>query len=244
MCSSGQGTPKKTPVRKVQYLYFTSRKNCKENYTIVLGLDQVVFWDPYIHMLLYSNNRSFTGYHTYYLKISRHQINSYTYITVRAFHPWRKVIHILMKIQGLYRHPLYFTFNRFLAEIWRKFQNCSSDTTVIKVGSFASICHLDTVAGKVDSEVQTEIEGIMNKYVQCGQSTVFFIFVLYVLFCWSYRFALGSVSTTDAAFILLKMHQISYLCSGYSNLKGTVSRDFLLLVFLMNQFPPSPRVSH
>ncbi len=27
-------------------------------------------------------------------------------------------------------------------------------------------------------------------------------------------------------------------------LKGTVSRDFLLLVFLMNQFPPSPRVVH
>ncbi len=27
-------------------------------------------------------------------------------------------------------------------------------------------------------------------------------------------------------------------------LKGTVSRDFLLLVFSMNQFPPSPRVFH
>ncbi len=27
-------------------------------------------------------------------------------------------------------------------------------------------------------------------------------------------------------------------------LKGTVSRDFLLQVFFMNQFPPSPRVSH
>jgi hypothetical protein len=26
--------------------------------------------------------------------------------------------------------------------------------------------------------------------------------------------------------------------------KGTVSRDFLLLVFFMNQFPPSLRVSH
>ncbi len=26
--------------------------------------------------------------------------------------------------------------------------------------------------------------------------------------------------------------------------KETVSRDFLLLVFFMNQFPPSPRVSH
>ncbi len=29
-----------------------------------------------------------------------------------------------------------------------------------------------------------------------------------------------------------------------SYIKGTVSRDFLLLVFFMNQFPPSPRVSH
>ncbi len=28
------------------------------------------------------------------------------------------------------------------------------------------------------------------------------------------------------------------------HLKGTVSRDFLLLVFFMNQFPPNPRVSH
>ncbi len=27
-------------------------------------------------------------------------------------------------------------------------------------------------------------------------------------------------------------------------LKGTVSRDFLLLVLFMNQFPPSPRVVH
>jgi hypothetical protein len=28
------------------------------------------------------------------------------------------------------------------------------------------------------------------------------------------------------------------------DLKGTVSRDFLLLVFFMNQFPPHPRVFH
>ncbi len=27
-------------------------------------------------------------------------------------------------------------------------------------------------------------------------------------------------------------------------IKGTVSRDFLLSVFFINQFPPSPRVSH
>jgi hypothetical protein len=30
----------------------------------------------------------------------------------------------------------------------------------------------------------------------------------------------------------------------FSWLKGTVSRDFLLLVFFMNQFPPSPWVYH
>ncbi len=29
-----------------------------------------------------------------------------------------------------------------------------------------------------------------------------------------------------------------------TSFKGTVSRDFLLLVFFMNQFPPNPRVSH
>jgi hypothetical protein len=29
-----------------------------------------------------------------------------------------------------------------------------------------------------------------------------------------------------------------------ASLKGTVSRDFSLLVFFINQFPPSPRVSH
>jgi hypothetical protein len=31
---------------------------------------------------------------------------------------------------------------------------------------------------------------------------------------------------------------------GGKILKGTVSRDFLLLVFFMNQFSPSPRVFH
>jgi hypothetical protein len=30
----------------------------------------------------------------------------------------------------------------------------------------------------------------------------------------------------------------------FEKLKGTVSRDFSLLVFFINQFPPSPRVSH
>ena len=32
--------------------------------------------------------------------------------------------------------------------------------------------------------------------------------------------------------------------SAYSYNKGTVSRNFLLLIFSMNQFPPRPRESH
>ncbi len=38
-------------------------------------------------------------------------------------------------------------------------------------------------------------------------------------------------------------YQAATQCS-YITLKGTVSRDYLPLVFFMNQFPPSPRVSH
>ncbi len=37
---------------------------------------------------------------------------------------------------------------------------------------------------------------------------------------------------------------ISHKQSTRNPLKGTVSRDFLLLVFFMNQFPPSPWVYH
>jgi hypothetical protein len=40
------------------------------------------------------------------------------------------------------------------------------------------------------------------------------------------------------------INKICLVHRGKSVLKGTVSRDFLLLVFFMNQFPPSPRVSH
>ncbi len=36
----------------------------------------------------------------------------------------------------------------------------------------------------------------------------------------------------------------TYLFPHHTLFKGTVSRDFLLLVFFMNQFPPSPRVFH
>jgi hypothetical protein len=37
---------------------------------------------------------------------------------------------------------------------------------------------------------------------------------------------------------------IQYSRQHVLTIKGTVSRVFLLLVFFMNQFPPSPRVSH
>ncbi len=37
---------------------------------------------------------------------------------------------------------------------------------------------------------------------------------------------------------------IGWIAARHDRVKGTVSRDFLLLVFLMNQFPPSPRVLH
>ncbi len=45
-------------------------------------------------------------------------------------------------------------------------------------------------------------------------------------------------SQTTLLNISASIHLLSYL------LKGTVSRDFLLLVFFMNQFLPSPRVLH
>jgi hypothetical protein len=41
----------------------------------------------------------------------------------------------------------------------------------------------------------------------------------------------------------LNLYNVS-LYIAYTPFKGTVSRDFLLLVFFMNQFPPSPRVFH
>jgi hypothetical protein len=44
-----------------------------------------------------------------------------------------------------------------------------------------------------------------------------------------------------AEFKLLLTSQLKILRNHI--LKGTVSRDFLLLVFFMHQFPPSPRVS-
>ncbi len=43
----------------------------------------------------------------------------------------------------------------------------------------------------------------------------------------------------------LRKKSIAYIQDEvFSGYKGTVSRDFLLLVFFMNQFPPSPRVFH
>ncbi len=45
--------------------------------------------------------------------------------------------------------------------------------------------------------------------------------------------------------ILCEPHSpVMSLYINLAPLKGTVSRDLLLLVFFMNQFPPSPRVFH
>jgi hypothetical protein len=41
-----------------------------------------------------------------------------------------------------------------------------------------------------------------------------------------------------------KLRKIRAPISQHYSIKGTVSRDFLLLVFFINQFPPNPRVSH
>jgi hypothetical protein len=51
-------------------------------------------------------------------------------------------------------------------------------------------------------------------------------------------FGTNSIKSWNAA------SKIKFLISGANSIKGTVSRDFLLLVFFMNQFPPNPRVSH
>jgi hypothetical protein len=49
-------------------------------------------------------------------------------------------------------------------------------------------------------------------------------------FSWTFLLAAVSFPIIDVDFL--------------RHFKGTVSRDFLLLVFFINQFPPSPRVSH
>jgi hypothetical protein len=41
-----------------------------------------------------------------------------------------------------------------------------------------------------------------------------------------------------------KRMKVKSLAPSMHILKGTVSRDFLLLVLFTNQFPPSPRVFH
>jgi hypothetical protein len=46
---------------------------------------------------------------------------------------------------------------------------------------------------------------------------------------------LGNSDTKDCC-IILDQHTVLVL-SHYKGLKGTVSRDFLFLVFFMNQFP-------
>jgi hypothetical protein len=47
----------------------------------------------------------------------------------------------------------------------------------------------------------------------------------------------------DAANLTLEQNHLNRL-EDYVTPKGTVSRDFLLLILFMKQFPPSPRVSH
>jgi hypothetical protein len=65
-----------------------------------------------------------------------------------------------------------------------------------------------------------------------------------------YLMADGQMSVLPVAFSLMAsfMSAITLLgvtqVSSHPAVKGTVSRDFLLLVFFLNQFPPSPRVSH
>ncbi len=55
----------------------------------------------------------------------------------------------------------------------------------------------------------------------------------------------NKVEIKYTSFYSVVMQKRHMLCTqGNLLLKGTVSRDFLLLVFFMNQFPPSPRVSH
>jgi hypothetical protein len=48
----------------------------------------------------------------------------------------------------------------------------------------------------------------------------------------------------NATELLLMTMTCVYGTLHHTYVKGTVSRDFLLLVFFMNQFPPSSRVSH
>jgi hypothetical protein len=51
----------------------------------------------------------------------------------------------------------------------------------------------------------------------------------------------ANISSTFTGPSWLGTFFFSFFCWHF---KGTVSRDFLLLVFFMNQFPPSPRVFH
>ncbi len=53
---------------------------------------------------------------------------------------------------------------------------------------------------------------------------------------------LGGLHPT--ALLLLRLLHLLTKQNMKKHLKGTVSRDFLLLVCLMNQFPPSPGVFH
>ncbi len=68
--------------------------------------------------------------------------------------------------------------------------------------------------------------------------------------CFSFSFPnqtkfIPSVCWVSCSLSVLTLQFLSQQClQNVINLKGTVSRDFLLLVFFMNQFPPSPKVFH
>jgi hypothetical protein len=68
------------------------------------------------------------------------------------------------------------------------------------------------------------------------------VFLDFLAVLWIRIRSFFGVSATDAN--TLSGHSSGFESKTGSDLKGTVSRDFLLLVFFMNQFPPSPRVSY
>jgi hypothetical protein len=73
----------------------------------------------------------------------------------------------------------------------------------------------------------------------------------FAIFCWVVRvFTFGHtfyiVVMDETKFCKCIIKKLLLLLKNLveNSLKGTVSRDFLLLVFFMNQFPPNPRVFH
>ncbi len=63
----------------------------------------------------------------------------------------------------------------------------------------------------------------------------------FLLILWWSSFKIWCISTDGNKSTVLSTPDAKKLANTF---KGTVSRDFLLLVFFMNQFPPSPWVYH